>query len=288
MKFYPTARQSPLLQVIPSFSVTGRKGFGSNTIEVLATEVWVTKALSTGHIGDIKFHSEFSAEAGELEIRHFTGRKVRHITVDRGTFWLTPHPLVNAASVVKRSFTGSVRVELVTRPRFTLKAGAVLNFRKHYRYVKHNDGEILSFSELVAELHLKGKYRESDVPSIIADLDDWLLLASLAARHRCLCMGYEYAGTEVFVRRYRRMCSLLRSKETVSANDTLIDIRPFFPFIRKAYSSFHKCQQKDLLRKAIYPLTSDRDRTSESLFLALFSGLQSNSASYSETIHTAP
>jgi hypothetical protein len=274
MRFYPTARQTFPLQISPVFRVTGSKRYGGQASEILATDVWTTKTLITGHQGNIRFHSDFSAEAAELETRTYTGRKPRRITVEGGTFWLTPHPLVNAASILTRSFTGGIRVKLVTRPRFTLRTGVVLNFRNHYRYLKQENGETLSFSELVAEFRLKHKQEDSAVPNIIEDLDDWLLLASFAARQRCLCMGYEYPGTGVFVRKYRRMFSLPRNRE-ISTNETLIDVLPFFPFMRRAYSSFGKYQQKDLLRKAVYPLTSDRDRTSESLFLALFSGLQS-------------
>lgn len=274
LKFYPSRAQLPRLQASPVFSLRGRTRWNDRAYEFRATEVWVGKGPWTGHRQGIAVHSDFSGEPIDFEFRWYERRKVRNVRIERGTFWLTPHRLVNAALSLERSYTGAVRVRIVTRPRFTLRTGITLHFRHHFKYVESGADETATFSELVAEFKPKRPLDEASLASMIGDLDDWLLLASLAARHRCVCTGYEYSGSRTFVTFYRRNLTLPTKRE-VSFNETLIDVPEFYPFMRMAYRTFGRSNYKELLRQAIYPLADDRERTLESSYMGLFSGLES-------------
>ena len=215
-----------------------------------------------------------SGEAETLRLSRFEGRKLANIQLRWGTFRLTTHNLVNVDGMVGKSYTGTVRVKRVADPVFTIRA-VPLRFRNHYRYTDHPDGSWTTFSELVAEFGpLRKPLAVSELDSLYHELDDWLLLASLAARHRCICTGYDVSGPSVWVQFFRRNLVIPPAKQ-FSFRDSLIDVRDFWPFMRVVYRKFLKFPQKELLRGALYPLVSRSGRTLEGSFTSLFSALES-------------
>jgi len=187
---------------------------------------------------------------------------------------------------IMRSYTGGVKVRRVCIPRFSLRNGLRLTFTEHFRYREGERGETISFSELVAEFRVART--TLDISALSEELDNFLLLTSLATRHRCICLGWTYTNSSGdLVEHYRRDFVIPKEKK-ISTNDTLIDIAVFPKFIRAAYRRFCRFAEKDQFRSAVYPLVSDADKTTEMSYFSLFSALESALLFADRTFHLFP
>ena len=106
------------------------------------------------------------------------------------------------------------------------------------------------------------------------DLDDFLVLTSFAARHRCVCLGWTYHDQRGDVMEHYRRDIVIPKEKKISRNDSLIGTAEFPRFIRVAYRSFCSFKEKDQFKSALYPLISDLSITEMSYF-SLFSALES-------------
>ena len=97
---------------------------------------------------------------------------------------------------------------------FQLSEGLV-NFRTHFHHM-HKNSAVLRTSELVAELNEKLERPRLDY--LVKELDDTLLLTSLATRHRCVCRGWSFwtANSETVLSQPTRCSKAERDK--VSGN----------------------------------------------------------------------
>src|ERR1700722_577718 len=274
MHFQPTPSQANRLNFAlmaarpPELALKATLRHGNRRLIFSADRVWCT-SISTGHRYDIPFVSDFTGTSDNLYIKH---SGVDAPARRRGTFFLTPNPLINTAMLIVPSYDGNVRVHHVLRPRFSLRDGVRLTFTKHFNYRKVGRDESVSSSELVAEFRLTGN--AFDVPSVSEDLDSFLLLTSFATRHRCVCLGWTYTDPRGnIVNYYRRNIAIPKDRE-ISNHDTLIDMPEFPKFIRTSYRRFGKFSHKDQFNSAIYPLISDVDKTTEMSYFSLFSALE--------------
>ncbi|MCI5163700.1 MAG: hypothetical protein D3917_17130, partial [Candidatus Electrothrix sp. AX5] len=193
-------------------------------------------------------------------------------------FRLTPCNALAPVEVVTPSYTGEVTVKK-NNNHFTLPCGYRLIFDHHYRYLKGENGDRISFPELVAEC--KDIQREENVEKVLQELDDFLMITSFAERQRCVCLGYkEYYNNARNISHYRR-----RAIPDFSAtdSDTLIDIKYFDEFISTAFESFQGSDRKDFLRQAIFRATEE-DGVIESKFLSIFSSIETLVLYYQTTL----
>ncbi|MBI3415529.1 MAG: hypothetical protein HY043_09445 [Verrucomicrobia bacterium] len=192
-----------------------------------------------------------------------------------GRFWLTPSQLLGPAKSVSRSFTGEVKVKTVRQLVFTLNNGLCLSFDFVYRHFDQENGDHVSFSELVA--NFKDKTVIGSVKNVQAKcldaLDDFLLISSFAARHRCICLGWEAWDSAGSVTFYRRGLTIPKAKDKESTRDTLVDLQYFEGFIKLAYARFLEIEPKEYLRQALYAVTA-KGKTVETKFTRLFSALE--------------
>ena len=250
-----------------SFKATMR--YGGRRITFSASKIWCSNT-SEGHHDGIHFVTDFTAEPADFRILKFGLTKG---SPPGGTFSLTPNALINTAMTVMRSYTGSVKVRRICRPRFTLRSGIRLAFTEHFRYRDSHEGETISSAELVAEFTPTRKF--SGIDACREDLDNLLLLTSFAARHRCVCMDWSYSNRRGdIVEHYRR--DIVTPKERkISRDDALVSMAEFPRFIRVAYRNFSKFKEKDQFRSALYPLINDAEKTTEMSYFSLFSALES-------------
>ena len=248
-----------------AFTATTR--FGGKATKFSAQRVWCT-SVASGHHSGIQFVSDFTGEPSDLTITH---RGLMKGSRPRGTFSLTPCKLINTAMIVTSSYTGAVRVRHISKPRFSLGNGSRLVFTKHFRHLKSQSGGTISLSELAAEFESGRR----DISVVSADLDDFLLLTSLAARHRCVCLEWTHINSRGDLTIHYRRDIALPKDRSASLNDTLIGINEFPKFIRTAYRRFKKFREKEQFRSAIYPLVNDAEMTTEMSYFGLFSGLES-------------
>lgn len=273
LHFQPTPKQARLVDFARlaapsyelSFSATTRTG--GRRIKFSADRLWCS-SIGSGHHYGIPFVTDFTGEPTDFHITHFgfmAGSR------PEGTFFLTPNALINTAMTIMPSYTGTVTVRHVCRPRFSLRSGVRLAFTEHFRYRKGERNESISFPELVAEF----KADNLDISAASRDLDNFLLLTSFATRHRCVCMGWTYTNSHGdLIEHYRRDIAIPKERD-VSTNDTLIDIRDFPKFIRAAFRHFCRFTEKEQFSSAIYPLINDADKTTEMSYFGLFSALES-------------
>jgi hypothetical protein len=189
-----------------------------------------------------------------------------------GRYWLTPNRLLSPAQSVSHSYTGQVKVKTVGRVRVTIQ-GVRLTFAKRYRY-RGADGETTSWSELVAEYELKGKAQTfEEVEQSLNELDDLLRFSSLAARHSCVCLGFDIVTTEGYiVDFYRRNISIPALKNNLY--DELIDISNIRRFLTTCYRRFIALERDDLIRQAMNYAILKQGRTIESSFIGLYQALE--------------
>jgi len=171
-----------------------------------------------------------------------------------------------------RSFTGEVTVDHTRNFAFTLQNGIALVFNYHYKHSETENGDMLSFPELVAEFELDPETNEMGLS--FGPIDDFLMLASLSARQRCVCLGWETYSSSATTKFYRREIAIPKIKKNHSFSDTLIDMQDFGDFIAIAYESFVKHKEKDLLRQAVYRSFDNENATFENNYLRLFSALE--------------
>jgi hypothetical protein len=265
--FHPTPNQIPALQFVPAVSVYGRSRLGRFVVK--ADEIW-HEGATTGAQDGISFIYSCAGSASTLEITNLRG-KSRSDTLTAGVFWLTDCALINTATSILHSYTGNVRATQIVKPKFTLRSGARLFFRKRFTQDRDTGKKI---AQLVAEFRPKSRLSLRLFGAVAEDMDDMLLLVSLAARRRCTCTGWSYFDSHGNFTRFYRRNLLLPPEERLNLDDCLIPMRSFMKYLRSAYVNFGRAPRKELIRNAIFALRSEGGSV-DNQFLRLFAGLES-------------
>lgn len=238
------------------FSILGRIRGGDNHMsrEVRAEHVFWKNGGGTTHWGPRLEEHVILGDPIDLTItdthpRAGRGRSGRaHVT-----FWLTRNVLLRPSKVRKTSYTGRVTIKARRARQFTIK-GVPLTFDHYYRYQAQNDGSSVTFREPVAAGIVR---RLADVPSLLNPLEDFLLLAAVAARQRTICVGWEAVHPPVHVRHYRRGVSIPAERKDHGINDVLIEPQHLTQFFRRAHRTFATAAEQELLRQAVQRLVYD-------------------------------
>jgi hypothetical protein len=127
---------------------------------------------------------------------------------------------------------------------FQLPAGLV-HFRTHFHH-EQKQSVVLRTSELVAELN--ERLERARLDNFVKELDEILLLTSLATRHRCVCRGW---------RVWTANCETLFYRNRIA--------------VPKA---FRQNAGREALRQAMDLLVSSQEGTIESSFLKCFAALE--------------
>ncbi len=193
-----------------------------------------------------------------------------------GNFWLTPSVLLSPAKSIEQSNNGNVKVKTIRQFKFTLANGTALSFDEHFRYLKNEDNETVTLTELVAEFELDEQIQDNKEieNNIINQLDDFLMIVSFAERHRCICLGWDFINSESHTKYYRRNLAIPDARKKPSSFEALIDILDFDEFIKQAYGRFIELEPRDLIRQAIQYAIYREDKTIENSFLTLYSAIE--------------
>jgi hypothetical protein len=265
--FHPKAEHIPALQFVNPVSLYGRSREGRFVVK--SSEIWHEGAM-TGFQDGIAFVYPCKGRPTNFEIRNLLGQS-RSTVLGSGVFWLTECPLINTAMTIMHFYTGNVRAKQIVKPTFTLRTGVRLFFRKHF----DSDGDTgAQLMQLVAEFKPQKRLLIKSLTAVVEDLDDMLLLVSLAARRRCICTGWEYSDEKRNLVRFYRRTFALPPDSRFDIDECLISIRSMMKFLRTAYVRFDHTSHKELIRNAIYALTHEGG-TLDNQFLRLFAGLES-------------
>jgi len=132
-------------------------------------------------------------------------------------------------------------------------------------------------SELVATFQFDETTDEHrQVTELSQKLEDVLLLASFAARQRCVCLGWEFHSPSHYVRQYFRNKTLPEnsSRKTIRTGEEIITLADFKEFMGHTYPIFMRYSEAAALRRAVSFVIPRQREILESSFLRLWSALE--------------
>ena len=242
------------------------------TIE--APEVYFSGS-STKHWGDGISDSTVPGEPQDLHIIHHlkANDSSQHTQL---VFWISPNRFLTPFMHSTSSYTGDLKYERVRNVEFVMKNEVKLVFDKHFRSKKADNGDFVQWAFLVAcaELEIPADDVETLKKNILPDIDDFLLIASFAARQRTSCLGWTASDKNSYATFYRGNYVFPHTDGDDSLDNGLIDIRDFEKFIQMCYPAFLRFDNKLALRNALYSAVPSQSRTLETSFLNVFAGLE--------------
>lgn len=275
---YPSLEQAQtILKGCPLFSIVGTE-LGPHNVPF--AEVAIRKALRTDVQHDYKAESRIDylivVDPMDLKVTDYLPASSSTASTTKGSFKLTPLGHLTPWKSPVLSDTEVERIKIIRQISVRLPNDVDLLFDTRERRRENEDRETVIFTELVADFQFDGEDNEGiKINETLLYLDDYLLLASFAARKRCMCLSWEAWAEKTFTRFYRKrfVPSSFRRGEQ---EDWLIDMFLFKEFMDVAYSNFIKADGQNLLRRAInytLPLPQE-NRTIEGSFVTLYSALE--------------
>jgi hypothetical protein len=277
LHFYPTAEQADKMGYW-KFSVRGDvKGHSSEVVARIRAEKVYQESQDTKLWGEDLSETIAFAEASDFEVTRFWATKPKPDTDSEieGKFWLTPSTLLRPAKAFKNYPDGKVEVEAARQFDFTPPNGNSLTFDHHYHRRKNEQGETITFDELVATFKLQGNVNGGKrIEELLDDLEDVLLLASFAARHPCVCVGWEATGSYSYTQQRVGNRTIPPEKGKGRHLDEIIEPSDFPTFMAEAYRRFTGIVPNESFRRAIHFAIPRDGNTVDSDFVNLYSALE--------------
>ncbi len=274
--FHPTEAQLAYLDCTFEFSVYGEiKDFSGTLRTIIKADKVYNIRSSTRYWGPQLSEISLIGEPTDLRIIDLLnedGQADKSEKTLEGTFWLTPNAMLSPMYSRTHFLTGATTVERIKPFEFTLFNGLHLTVTHHYRYLDNENGETVSFPELVAEFKIGTK--KGEVNSLLEGVDDFLMLTSFAARQSCVCLGWDSYDSSTVVQFFRRDIAIPEMKKRHGVHDGLIEVKDFADFISAAYAVFVVIERKDLIRQAVHRAIRRGDGTIESNYLILYSAFE--------------
>jgi len=271
-KFYPTEKQSDFLRHIWAFDLTATIRHAGRTIKLRANEV-LSSGLATGIRDGIPFLNSFDGSPLSVERTVASGRGSGKKIV-KGTFHLTACPVINTASIIERSYTGEVNVKRIVVPTFMLGSGLKLEFKKHFDTTEGKQKESITRSHLVAEFEATTPLVYSQFPNAVEEFQEFLTLASFAARYRCVCVRWEAADERGSFTEHFQQNLVFPDMRPPGSDETLIDLANFFDFAVPSFSVYRGFTDRSYVNNAMFALTGERSIVNDR-FLVHFTALES-------------
>jgi len=273
--FFPSIEQSRVLEKVWQFSFTGDQKRADNTItgSIVGKKALITNSEEQRWDFDLADIRCF-ATVEELVITYFHERESSERPRVQARFWLTPNKMLSDARAVEHHYLKGLLVRRrIPHIKARLGNGMPVNFKKYLRYQSKAE-ETVVYDELVAEYDLfRGRkgVRKID-EAVVAEIDDFLVLASFASRQPSICVGWDFANDQVYSKIYRGNRSVPDVTEDV--RDGLIDISDFKPFIQPAYDAYYAHPARDSIRQALYRITRIQKTITERTFVSLYSAIE--------------
>jgi hypothetical protein len=239
-----------------------------------APEVYFSGS-STKYWGDDISDNTIPGEPQDLHL-------IRHIKADKSpektriVFWVSANPVLTPFMSQLSSDTGDLEYKRARKLEFTLSDKIRLVFDKNFRSKTAENGDFLQWSFLVActETDSPANDAETIKNNLLPDIDDFLLLASFAARQRTACLGWTASDQKSHTTFYRGNYVFPYVDRDVDLNDTLIDISNVERFMQACYPIFLQYENKLALRNALHSIVPSQSSGLETSFLNVFAGLE--------------
>lgn len=128
----------------------------------------------------------------------------------------------------------------------------------------------------------EGPLEPTLIGEVVEELDDLLLLASLATRHTCVCRGWRLQTDNSERLIYRSRLAAPKPR-TIGEQETLIDRPDFDDFLTHAYARFRQNPARERLRQAINLLLTADEGDLVTGFLKVFAALETMVTFHRET-----
>jgi len=205
-----------------------------------------------------------------------TERYSDNATVGRAhvVFWLTPNPWLPPGKIRMSNLDGSVEITHGELPQAFLPGGATATFDTHYDSRTEGD-DFIQRPYLVAEIDVDIPAAETArlAREVLPDLDDLLLIVSLASRTRTNCVGWT-AADSVSITRYFRADRIVPTRSPTDSWDGLVPLRYRSEFLREAHARFLAHPDRDAIRRAIYASVPFHESVFTEAFLSRFAGIE--------------
>lgn len=197
-------------------------------------------------------------------------------------FWVSPNSFLTPSLSLTTSYTGDIECDRVSSVEFLMKNKTKLIFDQHFRSKKSDNGDHVQWSFLVASADVEVPAVDVSTvkTGILADLDDFLLIASFAARQRTACLGWSAIDRSSVTTFYRGNYVFPKDDRSNDIDSGVIDINDFEKYMDVCYSAFLEFDNKRALRNSIYSVFPPPSYTVETSFLKLFAGLEALVLSY--------
>jgi hypothetical protein len=246
-------------------------------MQLSAKEVFANKGVQTSYYGKDFAEAKMVGYPVYLTITHLVSgaNTEKEPTSSEVRFWITPNYLLEPATIIKRWHTGKVEAETVWRCELETEPGVTFNFAQRYKYRENDEGDSISFSELVASVTLPHRADDPRIFERLHTIDGVLLLASFAARQRSVCLGWDAEDSKQYVQQYVRNRTIPSvSNSSRGYRDTLIDKSQLPEFMKTAYGAFDRFTPQDPLRRAISLTVPMKDGTVDGEFVSLYTALE--------------
>jgi len=237
-------------------------------------EVYFSGSL-TKYWGDEISETTVSGEPQDLHVihhlRNHEGHERTHIV-----FWVSPNQFLTPSMICSNSYAGDIKYERVKNLKFTIEDDVQIIFEKHFNSKTTKNGDLIQWSFLVAcaDLTVPANDVETLKTEILPVLDDFLLIASFAARERTSCLGWSATDKNSHSTFYRGNYTFPEYNDDSSVDDGVLDIMYYQKFIQMCYSSFLHFENKLALRDALNSAVPSTSQTLETSYLRTFSGLE--------------
>lgn len=194
----------------------------------------------------------------------------------RIVFWISPNKFLTPPTICTNSYTGEIKYKIVRNLKFGMKGSVQIIFEKHFDSKTAKNGDLVQWSFLVAcaDLNVPADDIEALKTNILTDVDDFLLIASFAARERTACLGWTATDKNSHSTFYRGNYTFPEGNDDNSMDNGVIDIQYFESFVQTCYPAFLKFENKLAIRNALYSAVPLKPQTLETSFLRTFSGLE--------------
>ena len=185
--------------------------------------------------------------------------------------------LLQCSKLLDAKPSGEIKVTVDNVYSIKLNDLVELTFNSIYYY----DSEFKSNNKLALLTYSKDVAEFTSIPTFdtvkneLSNVDDLLMLLSFAIRKRCVCTGYLADSGHKLEQFYRRDIYIPEQKSDHDLYKYLVEPAELRNFITYAYNYFKTFSNKDILRRAIFPICNDSNIETESYFLILFSCLES-------------
>jgi len=265
--FFPSEEQARKLNkyLLWQYSVNGAitGPAGEVMVQFWAKEVFATKGVQMSYYGHHFADAKMVGHPIYLTITTLVlgaASEPEPLSTDV-RLWVTPNYLLEPAEVLNRWHTGKVEAETIWQCEVETEPGVTFKFDRRYKYRENDEGETVTYSELVANARLSHAANSETIFETLRLLDGVLLLASLAARERSVCLGWDAEDPKRYVQQYVRNRTIPSTDKSARGyRDTLIDKSQIQEFMRTAYRPFATFTPHDALRRAISFTVPSQDR----------------------------